>query len=185
MVNKLTIHNALEPFLDKPSEKIHLADISRELKQPHPTVRLWLNNLEKHGVLKKKFQGRLTLYSLNLEHQNIIDYLVIAEKKKIISYSEKNPVLAELVSFIQNEIKADCLIFGSAAENFSNAQDIDLLIIGNETEPIRKFAERLNKELHIINVPSLDKISKSLKTEITKKHLLVKGSENFVGWMLW
>lgn len=185
MVKKLTIYNALEPFLNRPIEEIHLADISRELKQPHPTVRLWLNTLEKQGILKKNYKGRLTLYSLNFESPNIIDYIVIAEKNKLMRYSEKTPILAEFVRFIQNEIKGDCLIFGSATENFRNAQDIDLLIIGDKTKNIKKFARRLNKELHIIDVSSLDKISKSLKTEITKKHLLIKGSENFVRWILW
>ena len=106
MVKKLTIEKkVLEPFLTRPREKLHLADISRSLDQPHPTVRLWLNQLEAKGILKKEFKGRLTLYSLNFSHPNILDYLVIAEKNKLVRKSEESVILREFVAFINLEIK--------------------------------------------------------------------------------
>ena len=186
MVKILTIYRVLEPFLVKPNEKLHLAGISRELKQPHPTARQWLNNLEKKGVLKKEHQGRLTLYLLNLQNPNIIDYLAIAEKNKLINLCEKNPILAELVNYIHLNYRENALIFGSASESFSNAQDIDLLLTGNmDTKPLKTFAKRLNKELHIINVRRLNKISNALRKEISKKHLLINGSEELVRWLIW
>lgn len=185
MVKKITI---LEPFLSKPYEKLHLADISRETNTPHPTTRQWLNALEKKGVLKKEHKGRLTLYSLNLENQNILDYLVIAEKNKLIRKCEEHIILGELISNINSTISENVkfLIFGSAVESFNAANDIDILVVGKtETKLIEQFAKRLNKKLHIIQVSSLKKISKALKIEIIKKHLLIKGSEEFVGWMIW
>ena len=188
MVKKLTIFHALEPFLSKPKEKLHLAEISRKIKEPHPTVRQLLNQLERKGVLKKQFQGRLTLYSLNLEHQNIIDYLAIAEKARLIRKCEKWLVLKELVHFINSRCgeNVKALVFGSATESFDKAEDVDLLLIGKiDAKSIRKFAERVNKELHIINVGTLNKISKSLKEEIVKKHLLIKGSEEVIKWIVW
>ena len=188
MVKKVTIHNALEPFLVKPGEKLHLASISRELNQPHPTVRQWLNALEKRGILTKENKGRLTLYYLNLQNPSLADYLVIAEKNKMISVCDKNPVLAEITQH-NNENSAEntkALIFGSASESFTKAQDIDLLIIGRiNMKNLKTFAKRLNKELHIITVSSLEKISLTLKKEIIKKHLLIRGSEDFVRWMVW
>lgn len=188
MVKKITILQVLEPFLSKPKEKLHLAEISREIKEPHPTVRLWLNFLEKKGILKKEFKGRLTLYSLNIENQAVLDCLIIAEKNKLLKRYEKEPRLKELAFFINSTFKENskALIFGSAAESFKKAQDIDLLTIGKVDEKkLKKFAERLNKELHLINVSSLDKISEALKIEIIKKHLILKGSEDLMRWMLW
>ncbi|MCK4589628.1 MAG: hypothetical protein KAT77_04235 [Nanoarchaeota archaeon] len=185
MVKKITI---LEPFLSKPKEKLHLAEISRIIKEPHPTARLWLNNLEKQGILKKEYKGRLTLYSLNLEHPLILDYLIITEKNRLINLCEKEPRLKELVFFLNSNLEENvkALIFGSATDSFKKAGDVDLLIIGRTNEKnIKRFAERLNKELHIINVNSLNKISKSLRHEIIKKHLIIKGSEDLVRWMLW
>ncbi len=186
MVKKVTIYSVLEPFLVKPSEKLHLASISRDINQPHPTARQWLNYLEKKGILKKEQKGRLTLYSLNLESPNIIDYLVIAEKNKLIKKCEKLPLLAEFVSYINNfngSIKV--AIFGSAVDSFNSANDIDIIIVGNsDMNELKKFSKRLNKELHIINVSRFEKISKTLQAEIVKKHLLLKGSEDFVRWMI-
>ena len=188
MVKKLTIYHILEPFLSKPYEKLHLAEISREVNEAHPTARQWLNTLEKRGVLKKEYKGRLTLYSLNLQNQNIIDYLVMAEKNKLIRKCGEWVVLGELVFNINNALNENVkvLIFGSAVESFNKAQDIDLLVVGKtETKSIKNLAKRLNKELHIIQVSNLKKISEALKIEITKKHLLIKGSEDLVGWMVW
>ncbi len=187
MVKKLTIYHVLEPFLVKPFEKLHLANISREINEPHPTVRQWLNTLEKKAVLKKEHRGRQTLYSLNLQNPNIIDYLVISEKNKLIKKCEKWLVLGEIVYYINKNLKdGKVLIFGSAAESFNKAKDIDILVIGKEGNiDLKNFARKLNKELHIIQINNLAKVTKSLKIEIIKKHLLIKGSEDFVRWMLW
>ena len=188
MVRKLTIYHALEPFLSRPYDKLHLADISREIKEPHPTVRQWLNALENKGVLIKGHQGRLTLYFLNLENPNIIDHLAISEKNKLIKECEKLVVLGELIGYIHKTLNenAKALIFGSAAQSFNAANDVDLLIAGKtDTKSIQGFAKRLNKEIHIIQVSNLEKVSRALKNEIIKKHLLINGSEDFVRWMIW
>ena len=184
MVKKLTM---IEPFLAKPKESLHLADISRQLNDPHPTARLQLNLLEKEGLLKKEHKGRLTMYSLNLENLAIIDYLIVAEKLKLIKSREKWQILGELISYIycntEENIKA--LIFGSAVES-SAANDIDLLIVGKQNlKKLEEFGRHIGIELHIINVANLKKITSALRNEIVKKHLLIKGSEDFVRWMLW
>ena len=61
MVNNITI-DTLEPFLASPDEKLHLSDIARKVKAPHPTARLWLNQLEKEGVLKKEYKGSVKFF---------------------------------------------------------------------------------------------------------------------------
>ena len=187
MVKKLTI-NPLEPFLTRPHEKLHLAEISRLLNEPHPTVRQWLNSLEKKGVLKKSNQGRLTLYSLNMENPSIVNYLIIAEKNKIIRKCEQWLVLGEIVNHIianfNENIKV--LIFGSAAESFNSANDIDMLIVGKQDlKGLSNISKRLNKRIHPIKINNLNKVSKALRSEIIKKHLLIKGSEDFVKWLMW
>ena len=184
MVKKLTI---LEPFLSMPFEKLHLAEISREINEPHPTARQWLNALEKQGVLRKEHKGRLTLYSLNLNNPNITDHLVMSEKNKLIKKCAKWLVLGEIASWIGKNTKENdkALIFGSAAEEFNKANDVDILIAGKNPKGLKDFAKKFNKELHIIHVNSLEKVSGALKAEIIAKHLLIKGSEDFLRWMLW
>jgi len=188
MVKKLTILNVLEPFLNRPEQSLHLAEISRIIKEPHPTVRQWLNYLEKKGILRKEYQGRLTLFSLNKTNYDVLNYLVISEKNRLISKCGNNLVMKELVNFlIENlEENEECLIFGSAAEDFSKAEDVDLLVIkGRNEKKFNRIGSKINKELHIINVSSLKKISETLKKEVIKKHIIVKGSESIVRWMVW
>ena len=50
MDNNITIWSVLEPLAYLKDFK-HLAEISRELKSPHATVRKYLNELEKKGKL--------------------------------------------------------------------------------------------------------------------------------------
>ena len=188
MVKKLTIINALEPFLSRSKKELHLAEIARIINEPHPTTRQWLNRLQKEGVLLKESKGRLTLYRLDLNNYLILNYLVISEKDRLIKKCEKSLLFRELAnSLIENlDENAMCLIFGSASEDFDKAGDIDLLIIGKTDETrIKNISSRLNKELHIINVSRLSKISKALKEEIIKKHLIIQGSESILRWMMW
>ena len=179
---------ALEPFLTKPRESLHLAEISRELKQPHPTVRQWLNALEMEGILRKSFKGRLTLYALNTENPLLVDYLVIAEKEKLILKTNEQLLLQELRQFIHEhaEEKDKTILFGSAAEDVKKAGDIDLLTVGSlSSEIFRKFSKKINKEVHVIHVNSLGSVSAALKAEIIKKHLLIEGAEQCIRWMVW
>jgi DNA-binding transcriptional ArsR family regulator len=178
----------LGAFLTKPKEKLHLADISRRTKTPHPTARQWLNKLEKAGVLRKEHKGRLTLYSLNLESTNIIDYLTIAEKKEVIKKCEESLIIKELVNELQKNLPENtkAIIFGSAAENPAKAEDIDLLITGMADEKeIKALGKKLNKEIHLISVKSLSQVTKALKEEIIKKHIIIKGTEDILRWMIW
>ena len=185
MVNKITI-KALEPFLSRPLEKLHLAQISRELQVPHPTVRLWLRELHKKGILRQERKGRLTLYSLNVDHPLLIDYLVLAEKHRVIAACERWPVLGEFIASLQRTLHAKALVFGSAAVDFGAANDIDVLLVGKEdSKMLKAYAQKLGKDAHLIQVKGLHKVFAALRVEIIKKHLLVRGSEDFVRWMIW
>ncbi len=186
MVNKLTIIRALEPFLTRPKEELHLAAISRSIGAPHPTTRLWLHDLENEGILSKKGVGKMTLYALKLDNPLAIHYLAMAEKAKLISQCERHLVLKELVSSLNGMQGIKALVFGSAALDFEKANDIDLLIIGKVDEKVIKDIERkIAKDIHLITQSDMGKTSQALKNEIIKKHLLITGSEEFIRWMIW
>jgi len=189
MVKNITItefsrFSLLKPFLYEEEWK-HLAEISRELKIPHPTMRIYLNNLEKKGILIKSKKGRLTLYKLNYNNPFISNYLVVCEKERLISACEGNLLLKEITSFLQSLNNKDILIFGSAAVNLKEANDIDLIISENiDKKGISDFESKFKIKFHIINFNNLKELSDVLKKEIIKKHLIIKNSEYFVKWML-
>ena len=184
MVKFLT--NCLEPFLSRPNESIHQAELAKLTNTKHTTLRLWLNELESSGVIKKDIKGKMVFYSINLQNPTSINHIIIAEKIKLIKKCESSLLLKELVDNLIKKIEGDILIFGSAAISFKEANDIDLLIIGkfNKTD-IEQISDKINKKIHVINLKNIMDVSQTLKTEIIKKHLLIKNSEKFIGWFLW
>ncbi len=180
MVKKITKWFYLQPFLFR-RESLHLLDISRNLKENHTTVRTYLNEFAKEGLLKITQKGRLTLYELNFDFPLIIDYLLIAEKEFLISCA-KNKILKELIKDIQQKTTKPTIIFGSAATNFINAQDIDILT----TEDLNtcELQKKYSKEIHLIKVDSLNEINNTLKKEIIKKHIIIFGGEEVIKWLI-
>ena len=186
MVKKISILFILEPLLYS-QEFMHLADISRKLKMPHTTLRKYLNNFEKIGVVIKQIKGRLTMYKLNYSNPLITDYLQVIEKEKLLRKCNESTLLKEIVLFIhENENENNILIFGSAVEDIKKANDIDLLITGknNMGDKIKLLEKKLNLEFHIIKVKKLEEINKALKNEIINKHIIVEGIGQIVKWML-
>ena len=87
MDRKVSIWLTLEPLLY--SEPKHLAEISRELKRSHATIRKQLAIFENFGLILKEVKGRQTFYRLK-NNPLIIDYLTIIEKEKLIKRLEKH-----------------------------------------------------------------------------------------------
>ena len=181
MVRKLTKWSYLQPFLFT-KESLHLLDISRRLNENHATVRNYLNEFAKEGILKISQKGRLTLYNLNYESPLIIDSLSIVEKENVLEMCSQNKIFSELVSDIHNLLSGPVVIFGSSANSFQGAQDID--IICTENTDFNKLEKKYNKEFHAIKVKELKNIKKALKEEVLKKHLLINCVEECVRWLI-
>lgn len=187
MVKKITKtkYSYLEPFLDFTKNEIHLSEISKRIKEPHPTTRIYLNYFEKMGFLKKSHKGKLTLYSLNKENPLIIDLISLAEKDLLFRKIASDLILKEIVSFLHDNLtNKQILLFGSARTDTKAANDIDVLIIGKTRLSFNKLENKINKKIHLINVFSLSKINESLKEEIRKKHLLLEGTESLIKWLI-
>jgi predicted DNA-binding transcriptional regulator len=179
MDNKMTKWNFLEPFLFT-REPLHLLDISRKLNENHTTVRKYLNNFAKEGLLQITSKGRLTLYKINPNFPLIIDYLSIVEKEYLIKKTNEDNIFKELIKDIQQISKKPIIIFGSCVNNFSKAKDIDIICL----EDLKDLKKKLNKELHIIKINSLKNLDQTLKKEIIKKHIIVYGVEEVVKWLI-
>ncbi|MFH1073264.1 MAG: helix-turn-helix domain-containing protein [Nanoarchaeota archaeon] len=183
MVNELTI---LRPFLTRPEESLHLAELSRLTKIPHPTARLHLAALERKGIVQKSHKGRLTLYALSKTNPLLADYLTLAEKRVFIEKCEANPVFCQMISELKSIFSGTCLIvFGSASQSFKKSSDIDLLVIGKmNTDNARKIGERYNKPAHLV-IAKLEDITVGMKLEILRKHLIVEATSDVLRWLYW
>lgn len=186
MVNKLTISSYLDPFLNN-RDFIHLSELARKLGKNHTVVRLYMNKLEKQGVLEKKIVGRLTMYKLK-PSVVLIDYLCLAEKEKLIAKCQKDIILKEIVGFLHENLTEHnkCLIFGSATIDSRKAGDIDLLIAGkiDFESKLKDLEKRLNIDIHLMNTKDLNSITPTLKKEIFTKHLIIQGCEEIIKWLI-
>ena len=181
MVKKVSIWLTLEPLLY--SEAKHLAEISKELKKPHTTIRKQLTIFEKMGLIEKKKKGRQTFYKLK-PIPLLIDYLTIIEKEKVLNKCKKELVLKEIVDFL-HKFNNSILIFGSAVDSVKKARDVDLLVIGKfDRKEIKLLEEKLNIKIHLINVRNLKEVNETLKREIKKKHFIINNSEELIKWLI-
>lgn len=184
MVKKITKteYSYLEPFLTT-REELHLLEIARRLKENHATVRKYLNDFEEQGILKKISKGKMTLYSLNLDSEILIEVLVLAEKDKLLRKIKSNLILQELVFELHKTTNKTLLIFGSACENFKNFNDIDILTLDKKLD-LKKLEKKFGFDFHVNYVSSLKSISETMKKEILKKHLIINNSEEVVKWLV-
>ena len=180
MVKKMTKWLYLHPFLYV-DESMHLLDISRRLNQNHATVRKYLNQFQKEGLLKKQTKGTLTLYSINYDFPLLIDYLSIVEKEVLIHKANQHKILRELIRDLHSISKKNLIIFGSVVENYINAKDIDIL--GTEELDFGEIEKKFGKKVHYIKVDSLEKVKVALKEEVRKKHLIINCVEQVVKWI--
>lgn len=171
----------LQPLLFT-RDSLHLLDISRKLNENHATVRKYLNEFAKEGFLKISQKGRLTLYEINFDFPLVIDYLSIAEKEFLLFKCSQNNVFKEIVFDLEKVSSKPLVIFGSCVENFSKAEDLDIICL--EDINFKEIEKKYNKEIHNIKIKSLKDIKDPLKHEIFKKHIILNGVEEVVKWLI-
>lgn len=171
----------LQPFLFT-RESLHLLDISRKLNENHATVRKYLNEFVRGGFLKMSNKGRLTLYEVNFDFPLVVDYFSIAEKEFLLFKCSQNKILKELVFDLHKVSSKPIVLFGSSTENFSKAEDIDVVCL--EDIDFKEIEKKYNKEIHNLKVNSLIDVKDALKKEILKKHIVVNCVEEVVKWLV-
>jgi len=170
-------------YLSDYGRKYYLREISSLLKKPHQTIKPYIENLTKDKVLIKNERKNITEYSLNIKNKKVYDYLVIAEKSKLLNKLDEDTllnILFEKLSIFFDD--AIFIIFGSASINSLKAYDIDLLIIGKKdvSKIITEFNEVYNKKIHNIQVKDMKDLTNELILEIYKKHLIFNDTEKII-----
>jgi DNA-binding transcriptional ArsR family regulator len=178
MVQKYTY---LEPYLEDPSKQINLQEFEGVFNTPHQTVRRHLQAFVEEKILTEQKQGKFVFYKLNLDNPLLLSYLSICEKERTINFL-KNPLFKRLHELLSPHFaKASFLMFGSAVLQKSY-KDIDLLVMP-EYKTVKKsiadFESTYVKKLHIV-MTNETHLSKALKKEITKKHIILNNHDYFV-----
>jgi len=183
MVKKVTNSQIIMQFVNNYDKKYYLRELADLLKKPHQTIKPYVEKLVKEGILIKNQRKNIVEYGINLKSRQIYDYLVIAEKEKLMERLDEETLLKvlfeKLSSFFVNNT---FLLFGSSAEKIKKESDIDLLIIGklNINKIIDEFEEVYNKKIHKVQISSLNKLNGAFIREIYKKHLIFNNTEQIV-----
>ena len=186
MVNKITKTKIIRLFANNYEKRYYLREIASLLKKPHQTVKPYVESLTKERILIKNQRKNIVEYTLNFNNNQLIDYLVIAEKERLIKRLNEDTLLKTFLEKISAYfIKNTFLIFGSSTEKIQRSSDIDLLIIGNVNKSrieksISEFEKIYNKKIHKVQISDLSKLTHALTKEIYKKHLIFNNTEQIV-----
>jgi len=171
--------------------QFYIREMAKLIGKSHVSLLLHLKSLEKDKVLLSKNVGKSRVYSLNLENNQVREFLSLSEKKKTLDLLNKEFLIKKLYNEFLNLNLNDCLIlFGSYASLTHNKEsDIDLLYIGKlkETEKnrIKQFGKIYNKEIHLISM-NLNQFKEQLSKqgvlikEIVRNHIILYNHDIFI-----
>lgn len=183
MVGKLTKYKIIELYLNDYGRKLYLREIASLLKKPHQTIKPYVLELVEDKILIETKRRNIIDYSLNFENKKIYDYLVIAEKEKLLWGLGEETLLNIFYEKLSSYFDENTyIIFGSSVDEMKKGSDIDLLIIGkkNVSKEIEEFEKVYNKKIHKVQVSNLDDKSLSFIKEIYKKHLILNDTERVI-----
>ena len=175
------VHNRnnleLEIILVLIKNKIHLREIARILKEPHPTVLRKINNLVKENVLDYNEEGRNKVFFIknNLKAKNYVYSAEIYKLSKLLRMHAELGIIFENIK--KNFPKGMIILFGSYAKGISKKEsDIDIYIETTDNKVKHKIQD-LNSRLSL-KIGKFD-INSLLVKEIIKNHVIIRGVEDF------
>jgi len=185
IVAKIKELRILEPFLMDYRVRFHGRQLAGLLKMNHATTATTLKGLEEKNILKSEQEGRNKKYYLNLDNFLTKNYIENAESAKTMKFFEKHflfkKMLNEFVPIVFRETSV--VLFGSyAKESYTKKSDIDILIIENGNEKIKKslkeFGERHDKNIQIQKMTQEGferglKERDTLTLEVVKNHIIL------------
>ncbi len=158
----LLILSALEFFIEKPYEEIHLREFSRRLKISLNSAQRFLNLFLKNEFVKEERKANLRYFKANLENA------VFRQIK--IAYSLNMLIKEEFISKLKETGVSHAILFGSTAEGKDDEKsDVDLTLIGinklKAMEIVRKKQEECKKEIspHFFSLAEWKKQAKGNK----------------------
>ena len=171
----------LESFISNSDEKITASYIAKKQSFNQKSVYLFMEELEKIGIMRSERQGKNKLYSLNKNNEVLIkEFLCSIEHLRTVYFYQKHPKIKLLIQKILPHIRGIAVIFGSYAKNTEKEEsDLDIFIAGSYNEKkITLICRTFNID---VNLKHQRKLKQDVLTkEIKNKHILIKNTEQFI-----
>jgi predicted nucleotidyltransferase len=171
----------IECFVLNTDEKITASQIAKHNNFSQKSVYLFMEELEKEGILISKIQGKNKLYELNkVDKILILQFISTIEHLRTLFFYQKYPNIKIIIQKIIPHIDGIAVIFGSYAKGKQkDMSDIDLYIAGNyKQKKILDIVETFNIEINIKHQKKFNE--NTLTKEIKKNHIILKETEQFL-----
>ena len=166
MLQKDNRYRILRIFFDDPSPKgigFQLREISRKVSIAPPSVKNYLTELKKEGLIAK-VKYRIHGYPVYYANRDNDSFKFLKKLDTIMKIKESG-----LLEYLSETCMPDAIIlFGSSAsgEDLKDS-DIDLFVASKDEKiSLDKFEKYLNRKISILFSDSFGKLSKELKNNI-------------------
>ena len=171
--------------------QLHIREMAKLIGKSHVSLLPHLKSFEKDNILLSKNVGKSKVYSLNLENNQVREFLSLSEKKETLNLLSKEFFIKKLYDeFLSLNLNGCLILFGSYASlTHDKESDIDLFYIGelreSEKKKIKDFGKTYNKEIHLtsMNLKQFkEQLSKqgALIKEIVKSHIILYSHDIFI-----
>jgi predicted nucleotidyltransferase len=169
MVQKCSYLKVLEVFFVEPTTIYFVKRISKKIKLAPTSVRVYIKDLLKKNLIKKKKTKPFDGFIANRENEDFIFY-----KRVYNLYS-----LKELLRFLVSKHYPKLLVvYGSYAFGEDvESSDIDILVLSKIKKEIDlgKFEKRLKRKIHLVVIDNLNKLDENLLKKIHNGIVLYGG----------
>jgi hypothetical protein len=160
--------------------------ISKLLRISHVGAQKIFKRFSKENLVISKKIGKSIIYKLNFEDnyvKQLLSFLLADEANNFKRWKEEFKEL-----FVKNRI---VIIYGSAIKNYTNAKDIDVMVVMDNKDLkevnsfIKEKEEILPKKVHIVKLTHKDLLSNIKKKDkviidIVKNAIVLSGQEEYV-----
>lgn len=172
MLQKDNRYKILRIFFDDPSPKgigFQLREISRKVAVAPPSVKKYLNELEKGGLIVKT-EHRIHGYPVYYANKDNEEFKFLKRVDVIMKIKEFG-----LIDYIAKSCMPDAIVlFGSASKGEDlKESDIDLFVLSDKEKiDLSQFEKKLNRKINIFFSDNFNKLSKELKNNIINGTIL-------------
>ncbi|HLD15140.1 MAG TPA: nucleotidyltransferase domain-containing protein [Candidatus Nanoarchaeia archaeon] len=175
MLQKNNRYKILKLFFENPISNgigFQLREISRKVKVAPPSVKKYLNELEKEGLITKGTLKIFLSYPLYYANRDNNYFLFLKKIDTIQSIKESG-----LLDYLSDKCMPDVIIlFGSASrgEDLKDS-DIDLFVQSKEKKlDLKTYEKQLNRKINVFFNDNFNLLSKELKNNIING-IILKG----------
>ena len=169
MIQKCSLLAVLEVFFKEPTTIHFIREIGRKINLAQTSVRNHIKELEKNNLIieikSKPFNG----FIANRDNEGFIFY---KQSYNFYSLYELKELLVKLV------YPKAMIVFGSYARGEDTEEsDIDIILLSKIKKEInlKKLEKSLNRKINVNFIDSLDKLDKSLKTNVLNGWVIYGG----------